>query len=85
MNLWALLGELGPDATSQGIIDGFSSKVDEPSFNGHDYTCDGQQIPSLPSLCAPQQVILELTGRNEFEQASDGWIDVPAVIAETIG
>lgn len=85
MNLWALLEELGAEATSQEIIDGFRSKVDEPSFDGHDYTCDGQQVPNFPSLCAPQQVILELTGTNEFVQASDGWIDVPAVIAETIG
>lgn len=85
MNLWALLDELGAEASPRDIIDGFSSKVDEPSFDGHDYTCDGQQVPGFPSLCAPQQVILELTGPGEFVQASDGWIDVPAVIADTVG
>lgn len=85
MNLWALLDELGAETTPREIIDGFRSKVDEPSFDGHPYTCDGQQVPDFPSLCAPQQVIAELTGPNEFVQASDGWIDVPAVLANTIG
>ena len=30
-----------------------------PSFNGHAYTCDGQQVPDLPALCAPQEILVE--------------------------
>ena len=34
----------------------------------------------MPSLCAPQQIIAHYDG-DEFTQASDGWIDVPALVA----
>ncbi len=81
MNLWAVLDRLGPDATSAGILEAFRTSVDVPSFDGHPYTCDGSLIPALPSMCAPQEVIAELTGPDQFREASDGWIDVPAVLA----
>lgn len=84
MNLWAVLDDLGADATPEQVIDALGSKVDEPSFDGHAYTCDGEQVPGLASLCAPQQVILELVNAGEFAEASDGWIDVPSVISETV-
>ncbi|MEZ5238945.1 MAG: hypothetical protein R2716_08320 [Microthrixaceae bacterium] len=84
MNLWAVLDDLGADATPEQVIDALGSKVDEPSFDGHAYTCDGEQVPGLASLCAPQQVILELVNAGEFAEASDGWIDVPSVISENV-
>jgi len=83
MNLWAVLQRLGPDATGPQLIDAYRASVAAPSFDGHPYTCDGTQIPSLPSMCAPQQVIAELTGPDQFREASAGWIDVPAVLAST--
>lgn len=85
MNLWALMNDLGADATSQEIMDAFRSKIDQPSFDGHPYTCDGKQIPALPSMCAPQQVIVELVGSSEFVEVSEGWVDVPTIIADTVG
>ncbi|MFV0318236.1 MAG: ABC transporter substrate-binding protein [Microthrixaceae bacterium] len=85
MNLWAKMNPLGTDATSQELIDAFNASVDVPSFDGHAYTCDGRQIPALPSLCAPQQVLVEVVGPNEFQEVSDGWVDVPTIVAETIG
>ena len=84
MNLWAVLDELGPDATSAQIMEAFRSAEDAPSFDGHDYTCDGKQVAGKPSLCASQQIIAELKGPNEFVEASDGWIDVPTVLSETV-
>lgn len=81
MNLWSVLQRLGPDATGPQLIDAYRSSVGAPSFDGHPYTCDGTQIPALPSMCAPQQVIAELTGPDQFREASAGWIDVPAVLA----
>jgi len=81
MNLWAVLDRLGPDATSAQVLEAFRSAVDAPSFDGHPYTCDGRLIPALPSMCAPQEVIAELTGPDQFREASDGWIDVPAILA----
>ena len=83
MNLWAVLNEIGPDAASAKIIDAFRGAKDRPSFDGHPYTCDGKQIPAMPSMCASQQVIAELQPGNQFVEASDGWIDVPGVLAQT--
>ena len=73
--------EIGGDrVTSQALVDTLRTAHDHPSFAGHDYTCDGTPIPEMPSLCAPQQIIAHYDG-DEFSQASDGWIDVPALVA----
>jgi branched-chain amino acid transport system substrate-binding protein len=85
MNLWAILSELGPDATSEDIVAAFRATEEHPSFDGHPYTCDGEQIPDLPSMCAAQQIIAELGPNGEFTEVSDGWIDVPTVLQETLG
>ena len=82
MNLYSVMEELGAsDISAESITAAFQGKVDEPSFNGHPYTCDGEQIPGLPGLCSPQQVL----GQREdgsLVQVSDGWVDVPALVAE---
>lgn len=84
MNLYSVLLELGPEATSSQIIDTFRAAVDRPSFDGHNYTCDGKQVPGLPSLCAAQGVLARLDGPDTFSEVSDGWIDVPGVIADNL-
>lgn len=82
MNLYDVLVELGPDdISSESIVAAFQSKVDEPSFNGHAYTCDGEQVPALPALCSPQQV-LGLRHDGSLVEVSDGWVDVPGLVAE---
>ncbi len=82
MNMWAALNEIGSDDPQpEDLIDFLRSAVDQPSFDGHPYTCDGEQIPDLPSLCAPQQVLVQLKG-DGLELHSDGWIDVPAILRE---
>jgi branched-chain amino acid transport system substrate-binding protein len=82
MNLYNVMLGLGPDDISaESITAAFQSAEDEPSFNGHPYTCDGEQLPGLPGLCAPQQVL----GQREdgsLVEVSDGWVDVPALVAE---
>jgi branched-chain amino acid transport system substrate-binding protein len=83
MNLWAVLDEIGPDATREQVIDRLRAAEARPSFDGHPYTCDGQQIPALPAMCAPQEVIAELMPGRTFTEASDGWIDVPGILART--
>lgn len=85
MNLWAVLEELGPDATSAQIMEAFATADGRPSFDGHDFTCVEEQIPGFPSMCAPQQVLAELQGPNSFTEVSDGWMDVPKIIRETLG
>lgn len=80
MNLFALLEELGPDNVSpQTILDLVRSSKNRPSFDGHAYTCDAQQVPDLPALCAPQQILVERTDAATISPLTD-WIDVPAIL-----
>ena len=82
LNLYALLIELGPNAGNREALLGLiRSAVERPSFWGHPYTCDGQQIPGLPALCAPQQTLFSIVG-DELVPAHDGWIDTPALFAQ---
>jgi branched-chain amino acid transport system substrate-binding protein len=57
--------------------------VDRPSFWGHPYTCDGNRVPGLPALCAPEQGLFTTTGvpgadlvflPEGFEE-TDGWVE----------
>jgi len=82
MNLYSVLTEIGGDAmSSAAVLETLRSAKDRPSFNGHPYTCDGQQVPALPALCSPQQILVQSNGSG-LDQVGD-WIDVPAIVAET--
>lgn len=79
MNLYALLDDLGPDDVSRAaLLDLVRAARDRPSFDGHDYTCDGKQVPDLPALCAPQQILVVRNGAS-LDPITD-WIDVPAIL-----
>lgn len=79
MNLYSVLAELGPErATRAEVLDTFRRAKDRPSFTGHPYTCDGEQIPDLPALCAPQQIMVTRQG-GQIEPLT-GWIDIPAIV-----
>lgn len=79
MNLYTALVELGPDDISPAsIIEHLRATKDHPSFTGHAYTCDGLQVPDLPALCAPQQILVQRKG-NELVRITD-WIDVPGLV-----
>lgn len=78
MNLYAVLTELGGDAvSSEGIVEILEGAVDRESFWGHPYTCDGEQVPGLPSLCAPQQALFSFED-GELTFITD-WIDTVAL------
>ena len=78
MNLYAVLAELGgDDITSEGIVEVLERAVDRRSFWGHPYTCDGNQVPGLPSLCAPQQALFTFVD-GELTFVTD-WIDTVAL------
>jgi branched-chain amino acid transport system substrate-binding protein len=86
MNLWAVLndipeGELSPAA----VIEELRAARDRPSWDGHPYTCDGEQVPDLPALCAPQQVLVDVGEGGALSRRSDGWIDVPTILDELDG
>ena len=81
MNLYDALVELGPEATSAQVVEFFQNAVGRPSFDGHDYTCDGKQIAGLQSMCAPQEVLIQIHEDGAFTEVSDGWVDVPSILA----
>jgi branched-chain amino acid transport system substrate-binding protein len=84
MNLYMQMAGLGDRATARpAIISAFRRAVDHPSFMGHPYTCDGKQLPGLPSMCSPQEVIVQKTARGLVQRS--GWIDVGALVAPVEG
>lgn len=86
MNLYSMLVEIGGDnITSQAIMDVARSAVDRPSFWGHPYTCDGKQVPGLPALCAPQQILFAVPGVGEDVVAVSDWIPTDELFAAAVG
>ena len=82
MNLYALLLELGGDnISSEEIISLARSAVDRPSFWGHPYTCDGQQVPGLPALCAPQQILFTFPTVGDDPVEITEWIPTDELFA----
>jgi branched-chain amino acid transport system substrate-binding protein len=82
MNLWSVLRGIGADEVSPAsVIAALREAEEAPSFNGHPYTCATEQVPGLPALCAPQQVLVQLR-EGTLVQISDGWIDVPGVLSD---
>jgi len=81
INLYMILGEIGPEAISPTtIMDALHSTVDHPSYMGHPYTCDGEQMGGdQRAICAPQQVLLKMT--DGVAEPTTDWIDVEALVA----
>jgi branched-chain amino acid transport system substrate-binding protein len=81
MNLWSVMNEIGLDELStETVISTLRAAVDRPSWDGHAYTCDGDQVPGLPALCAPQQTLVQVGEDGTLSLRSDGWIDVAAIL-----
>lgn len=76
MNLWAVLVGLD-EITPATIGAALDAQIDAPSFAGHPYTCDREQMTDLPAFCSPQQVLARMEG-GELTQLGD-WIDTGAV------
>ncbi|MGI9604010.1 MAG: ABC transporter substrate-binding protein [Acidimicrobiales bacterium] len=84
MNLWAALDAIGPEATSADILEYMRAAEARPSFWGHPYTCDGEQVPGLPALCAPQQTLFSFID-SDVVDVSGGWIDTVAIFERALG
>jgi branched-chain amino acid transport system substrate-binding protein len=85
MNLYAMLRELGADdITSEGLLDLARNSVDEPSFWGHPYTCDGRQVPGLPALCAPQQILFTFDAVGQDPVEITDWIPTDELFAAAL-
>lgn len=82
LNLYSLMAEIGPDDVSRAaILELVRASVERPSFWGFPYTCDGEQIAGLPSLCAPQQVLFSVNGVNDFDPVGRDSYDTVALYA----
>jgi branched-chain amino acid transport system substrate-binding protein len=80
MTLYAVLAGIdagGGELTPEAIVEAIRGQVDAPSFMGHDYTCDGDQLAGLPALCSPQQILVRAEG-GQLTQITD-WLDVGAI------
>jgi len=83
MNLWDVLVEVGADEVSAAaVIETVRAAVDRPSFWGHPYTCDGEQVPGLQALCAPQQTLM--TVEDAAVAPFGDWIDTPALFSNAL-
>jgi branched-chain amino acid transport system substrate-binding protein len=86
MNLYALLLQAGPDrATSEVVAELARASVARPSFWGHPYTCDGEQVPGLPALCAPQQLLFTVPADGAGYVSVTGWIETDRLFVEALG
>lgn len=84
MNIYSLLLDLPDDQlTTENLLAAVKAARNRPSFAGHPYTCDGKQVPNMPALCAPQQILVQREGDN-LTPVSD-WIDVPALVGGQSG
>ena len=86
MNLYSMLVEIGADnISSENIMDVARDAVDRPSFWGHPYTCDGKQVPGLPALCAPQQILFTVPAVGAPVVAVSDWIPTDELFAAAVG
>lgn len=86
MNLYAMLRELGgDDLTASQVLELARTSVDEPSFWGHPYTCDGEQVPGLPALCAPQQILFTFPTVGGDPVELTDWIPTDQLFADALG
>lgn len=77
VDLYAAMRKIGAaDLSSSRLTSTLRAAVDESSFMGHPYTCDGKQLAGVPAACAPQQILVRMD-RGELRQVGD-WIDVGA-------
>lgn len=83
LNLWNVLRSLPEGATAADVKAAFQTSAAAPSFWGHPYTCDGNQVPGLPALCAPQQLLMRIPSDGaDPEAATSEWVDVPSLVAD---
>jgi branched-chain amino acid transport system substrate-binding protein len=74
MDLQRELAALSGTPTSAALIDRLRTVRDEPSFMAHPYTCDGQQITVLPSICNAWVRLLVTRGQDRFDDVVGDWV-----------
>lgn len=83
MNLYALLLDIGAEPTTERLVELARAASSRPSFWGHPYTCDGEQVPGLPALCAPQQIVFGFDDDGRPVPVT-GWIATDELLADAV-
>ncbi len=75
MNLYRVLRSIDASAPGRGeVATALRASKDQPSFMGHAFTCDREQMAGLPAFCSPQQRLVKMEGGKLVQVGS--WIDV---------
>jgi branched-chain amino acid transport system substrate-binding protein len=75
MDLQRLLNELDEGSLkAEMLTEKVKAARDEPSFMGHPYTCNGREVPLLPSVCSAAVRLLQYRGGNQFQDVTGDWV-----------
>jgi branched-chain amino acid transport system substrate-binding protein len=64
-----------PDPTSATLIQTLKATKDHPNVMAHPFTCDGKQVPILPSICNSAVRLMTWNGKGFADLTGGGWID----------
>jgi branched-chain amino acid transport system substrate-binding protein len=80
MNLWDVLHQAPASAlTTTGILAPFKDGRAHHNFMGHDYTCDGHQVPKFPAVCDAHARVFTVHGSAINDDPS--WVNGSGLIA----
>ena len=82
MNVHRLLAEAadaGTEPSAQELRTRLKATRDHPGYMAHSYTCDGAQVPFLPSVCNPHVRILRHSGSGLTDVGGD-WVNGATII-----
>ena len=77
-NLYRVMRQVGGDHLDAATLTAaLRAARGQPSFMGHEWSCDGKQLAGLPATCSPQQILVQIHD-GKLSQVGD-WIDVGSV------
>ena len=82
MNVARLLGEAadaGAELNAAEVRSRLKAARDHPGYMAHAYTCDGAQVPFLPSVCNPYVRMLRHSGGRLSDVGGD-WVNGATII-----
>jgi branched-chain amino acid transport system substrate-binding protein len=80
MNLWDVLHRASASAlTMTGILAPFKDGKAHHNFMGHEYTCDGNQVPKFPAVCDAHARLFTVHGSTIIDDPT--WVNGSGLIA----
>lgn len=84
MDLYRLLTDVEDPLTPDRVTAELRAARDRPSFMGHPYSCDGERVPLLASLCSVDVRILQYRG-GRFHDVVGRWVSGAEIIKVVTG